>query len=38
MIKGIQIIKDFNELLTKDDRIDATILSMADGITLIRKK
>lgn len=38
MVKGIKAIKDFNDILTKDERIDATMLSMADGISLIRKK
>lgn len=31
-------VQDFNEKLTKDDRVEKVILPLRDGITLVRKK
>ena len=33
-----QILKDFNEMITQDNRVESIILPIRDGITLIRKK
>lgn len=33
-----QILKDFNEMVTQDNRVESIILPIRDGITLIRKK
>lgn len=31
-------IRDLNELIRRDDRVDLTVLPMADGITMVRKR
>ena len=33
-----KILKEFNEMVTKDERVESIILPIRDGITLIRKK
>jgi len=33
-----KILKEFNEMVTKDKRVESIILPIRDGITLIRKK
>ncbi|WP_313385412.1 class I SAM-dependent methyltransferase [Chishuiella sp.] len=33
-----KILKDFNEMVTQDNRVESIILPIRDGITLIRKK
>lgn len=29
---------DFNELITNDNRVESVMLTVADGITIVRKK
>lgn len=37
-IKSIEAIKALNEKVAKDSRVDVTMLDIADGISLVRKK
>ena len=36
--KSVQAIKKFNELIKNDIRVDKIILTIRDGITIIKKK
>jgi caffeoyl-CoA O-methyltransferase len=36
--KNTVAIREFNDLVAADERVESTILTVADGLTLIRKR